>query len=54
VTLTSSQVTGNLARQDGGGIYGTDGASVTLTRSVVRLNLPDNCAPPASVPGCTG
>ncbi|WP_327126348.1 hypothetical protein [Streptomyces sp. NBC_01727] len=36
----------------GGGIYNT-GGTVTLDRSVVGDNAPDNCAPPGSALGCT-
>lgn len=53
---TDSRITGNLAGADGGGgIYdaGTD-VAVTLTDSQVTHNHPDNCAPAASVAGCTG
>jgi predicted outer membrane repeat protein len=56
VTVGHSRITGNFAGADGGGgIYnaGTDGA-VTLTGSHVAHNDPDNCAPTASVTGCTG
>ncbi len=51
LSLSSGQVIGNGAGTDGGGIYG---AGVTLTRTPVLFNRPDNCAPPAAVPGCTG
>lgn len=39
----------------GGGInQQSPSATVTLIQSQVRNNTPDNCAPPGSVPGCTG
>lgn len=51
-TLTGSTVTHNTAG-DGGGIYEASG-TVTLDTTVVEFNEPNNCAPPGSVPGCTG
>lgn len=54
LALTGSQVRGNVAGTDGGGIYNFGGVTVTLTNAVVARNHPDNCAPTASVPGCTG
>jgi len=51
-TLTLTVVTGNKAG-DGGGIF-NDGGSVALDKSSVAGNTPNNCRPPASVPGCTG
>src|SRR4051812_31995007 len=53
LTLTHTEVTHNVASVDGGGIF-NDGGSVTLHKSKVKKNTPDNCAPPGSVPGCTG
>jgi hypothetical protein len=56
VTIGHSRITGNSAGADGGGgIYnaGSD-LAVTLTHSQVMHNDPDNCAPTASVSGCTG
>jgi hypothetical protein len=52
VSLTRSQVSGNSAQAAGGGIYNPSG-SVTLSRSRIQDNHPDNCAPARSVPGCT-
>jgi len=52
-TLTGSTVTGNTAGADGGGIY-LDSGTVTLQDSTVGGNVPDNCAPPGAVAGCTG
>jgi hypothetical protein len=52
VTGTAS-ITGNSAGFDGGGIYNVNQGTVTGTFSVTG-NTPDNCAPPDSVPGCTG
>jgi hypothetical protein len=58
VTLNNSTtITGNTAGTDGGGIYNnfTFGGSVTLNdTSSITGNNPNNCAPPGSVPGCTG
>ncbi|MCX5147726.1 MULTISPECIES: hypothetical protein [unclassified Streptomyces] len=56
LTVTRSTVQRNTATGgpgSGGGIYKA-GGSLTLDRSVVRNNTPDNCAPPGSVLGCTG
>jgi hypothetical protein len=52
VTLNHSQVTGNTAAR-GGGIFNF-GGTVTLSATSVTGNNPDNCAPPGTVPGCTG
>jgi hypothetical protein len=55
-TLTGSTVTGNRVTgptAEGGGIFFESGA-VTLDRSKITANSPDNCAPPGTVPGCTG
>jgi hypothetical protein len=51
-TLAGSTITGNTAGA-GGGIY-LDSGTVTLQDSTVSGNVPDNCAPPGSVTGCTG
>ncbi|MFD1272214.1 hypothetical protein ACFQ51_10815 [Streptomyces kaempferi] len=56
LTVTHSTVQRNTATGgpgSGGGIYKA-GGSLSLDRSVVRNNTPDNCAPPGSVLGCTG
>jgi hypothetical protein len=55
-TVTSSSVFNNTARDQGGGIFNSifAGASFTLLSSSVTGNTPDNCAPPNSVPGCSG
>jgi hypothetical protein len=54
LTLDHSTVTNNTALA-GGGIYeGLNAGPVTLIRSTVTNNTADNCAPPGSVPGCTG
>lgn len=42
-----------ITNSPGGGIFNGAG-TVTLRRSIVRQNSPDNCAPAGSVPGCTG
>jgi hypothetical protein len=51
LTIKFSQVTRNKAAQ-GGGIFAVPGSAVTLKFTVVAKNIPDNCAPPGSVPGC--
>jgi hypothetical protein len=45
VTLNKSVVTG-------GGIFVPAGGSVTLSKSSVRKNSPNNCSP--TIPGCVG
>jgi hypothetical protein len=45
-------VTGNTAAH-GGGIF-NNGGTVTLAKTPVTGNTPDNCEPPGTVPGCTG
>jgi hypothetical protein len=52
LVLDHSTVTGNSAAS-GGGIFAIPGSPVTLDKSRVFNNTPDNCAPPASIPGCT-
>jgi hypothetical protein len=45
------------SRGGGGGIYQAiegDGYGVTLTRSAVQQNIPDNREPPRTIMGCTG
>lgn len=59
LTLRHTNVTGNVASTDGGGIFNASFwagpvGTVTLDKSKVRDNTPDNCAPPGAVPGCTG
>lgn len=52
-TLNDSTVRGNSARF-GGGIYIFGGGPFTVTgTSAITDNDPDNCYPPASVPGCS-
>ena len=53
LALQLSQVTGNSAGV-GGGIFASAGSPVTLGLSQVLSNNPDNCAPPGTIPGCTG
>jgi len=53
VMLVHSTVTGNSAAVRGGGIFKTTGA-VTLIKSTVTANIPDNCSPPDSISGCIG
>jgi hypothetical protein len=52
VTMNQSQVIGNSAAH-GGGIF-TNGGSVTLSKTTVGPNTPDNCEPLNTIPGCTG
>ncbi|MFC9296635.1 hypothetical protein ACFTWH_16285 [Streptomyces sp. NPDC057011] len=55
VRLRDSKVTDNTASGgpgSGGGIR-TEGGEVTLTRSTVEDNHPENCAPAGAVPNCT-
>jgi hypothetical protein len=56
VTLNnSSSIKGNTAATFGGGIYNIFSGFVTLNdSSSITGNNPNNCAPPGSVPGCTG
>ncbi|MEV5972047.1 hypothetical protein [Streptomyces sp. NPDC051921] len=51
VTLNSTRVTNNAARNAPGGILNS-GGQVVLNSTVVTENLPTNCAP-GTVPGCT-
>ena len=51
LTLKLSLVTGNTASQ-GGGIYAVTGSPVTLKLTLVFRNVPDNCFPAGSIPGC--
>ncbi len=53
LSLASSGVSGNTTTFDGGGIY-NDHGTVTNRGSSLSGNTPNNCAPPGSVPGCTG
>lgn len=53
VALTDSTVSNNTAGIDGGGIYVSTG-TVTLQNTTITGNVPDNCAPPGSVSGCSG
>ncbi|MGW6360839.1 hypothetical protein ACWFR5_38140 [Streptomyces sp. NPDC055092] len=54
-TLTLSSVVDNTANGgpgSGGGIFNS-GSTVTLNRTTVRNNTPDNCSPENTIPGCT-
>lgn len=54
--LVGARVTANTATGgpgSGGGIFESSG-EVRLTGGSVTNNTPENCAPPGSVPGCTG
>jgi hypothetical protein len=53
LTIKFSQVTRNKAAA-GGGIFAVPGSPVTLKFTVVAKNIPDNCAPPGTIPGCKG
>jgi hypothetical protein len=53
VTLNSTTVNNNSAT-DGGGIFNNFEGAVSLASSPVFGNNPNNCAPPGSVPGCSG
>jgi hypothetical protein len=37
----------------GGGVFNAAG-TVTVRRSLINRNVPDNCAPPNTIAGCTG
>jgi hypothetical protein len=55
-TLTNSVVTLNAASgatAQGGGIYNNGGA-VTLSKTRVKKNLPDNCEPTGTIAHCSG
>lgn len=55
--LVSAAIAGNEAtgaRPRGGGMFFRGGAKITLTRTAVSGNLPENCSPPKSVTGCHG
>jgi hypothetical protein len=53
LTIKFSQVTRNKAAQ-GGGIFAVPGSPVTLKFTLVAKNIPGNCAPPGTIPGCKG
>ncbi|MFD8028343.1 hypothetical protein ACFV3F_06205 [Streptomyces sp. NPDC059717] len=52
-TLNHSQVRNNFAGTAGGGIN-VDGGALTVKRTRVVGNTPNNCAPTGAVPGCIG
>jgi hypothetical protein len=52
-SLDRTLVVHNRAGVSGGGIL-QNGGIITVRRSIIRANTPDNCAPANSVPGCTG
>jgi hypothetical protein len=57
VAAADTTISRNSARGGGGGIYQAiegDGYGVTLTRSAVLHNIPDNCEPPGTIMGCNG
>lgn len=53
VTLNHSQVTGNTAATHGGGVFNF-GGTVTLQKTSIADNNPDNCEPAGTIAGCTG
>nr|WP_062341333.1 hypothetical protein [Herbidospora sakaeratensis] len=53
-TLRDTWVRLNKSIGAGGGVLELPGGTVTLHRSGVRDNTPDNCAPLNAVPGCAG
>ena len=53
LTLQQTRVTGNAA-SEGGGIFASTGSPVTLKLSLIASNIPSNCYPPGTIPGCTG
>lgn len=52
VSVAGNDATG--AHPRGGGIYFGGGTAITMTRTAVGGNLPQNCSPPGRVPGCHG
>jgi hypothetical protein len=53
LTVASSNIVGNDAEYGGGGIYNDD-ESVTLSRTKVSGNAPDNCETSGTIAGCSG
>jgi hypothetical protein len=51
-SLNRTLVTSN--RGSAGGGIATGNTNVTLVRSIVRNNIPDNCNPLNTIPGCAG
>jgi hypothetical protein len=52
LTITFSQISRNKAAH-GGGIFAVPGSPVTLKFTVAK-NIPGNCVPPRTIPGCEG
>ncbi|MFG3308531.1 hypothetical protein [Streptomyces wuyuanensis] len=52
--LTDTTVTRNETVLEGGGVFEAPGSEVTLVRTRVKDNDPDNCAPSGTVTGCAG
>lgn len=53
-TLTDTKVRRNIALNGGGVWQGTSaGTALTLVRSRIFENTPNNCRPVGSIPGCT-
>jgi hypothetical protein len=52
-TTTLSRTLVRLNKGSSGGGIATGNANVLLSRSVVTRNLPDNCSPLNTIPGCT-
>jgi hypothetical protein len=53
LAVDSSNIVSNYADTGGGGIYNDD-ESVTLSRTKVTGNVPDNCEPLNTIAGCSG
>ncbi|MEU2261078.1 hypothetical protein ABZ557_12500 [Streptomyces sp. NPDC019645] len=52
--LTDTTVARNEAVMEGGGVFEVPGSEVTLVRTRVKDNEPDNCRPAGAVSGCVG
>ncbi|MER6255904.1 right-handed parallel beta-helix repeat-containing protein [Streptomyces sp. NPDC001584] len=52
-TLTDTKVRRNIALNGGGVWQGPSGGSLTLVRSRIVENTPNNCRPVGAIPGCT-
>jgi hypothetical protein len=52
VKLNDSNVINNTADNDGGGVYNNSGTVILKASVTFSGNMPDNCAPLGSVPGC--
>lgn len=52
-TLTDTKVRHNIALNGGGVWQGPNASALTLVRSRIFENTPNNCRPVGAVPGCT-